>query len=272
MMRLIIAYLRTSTRRRHAAALDIDGQLAAVRGYAAEAGATVAGWYLEVEKGTEPPRPQLRCAVEAASRFGARLVVAKADRLARSDAFRTILMSAPVEFCCLDKPYLDRRTLPLIAEAEKFESEQARRRTREGLAAAKARGVRLGSSREGHWTDLVRARARDAGIRKAAANAARVRAEQARTAYDEVKPLILQLRGQGSSLQAIADRLNAAGHTTRREKRWNPMQVGRVIRRAGAAGSELMQAAAAALAVPDLFTAPPRTEGREAAAGRTPLA
>ncbi len=42
------------------------------------------------------------------------------------------------------------------------------------------------------------------------------------------------LRAEGLSLRAIADRLNADGHTTRRGAAWNPMQVARVLDRAGA--------------------------------------
>jgi hypothetical protein len=35
-------------------------------------------------------------------------------------------------------------------------------------------------------------------------------------------------------LQAIADTLNQKGHTTRRGKPWNPVQVARVLERAEA--------------------------------------
>jgi hypothetical protein len=35
------------------------------------------------------------------------------------------------------------------------------------------------------------------------------------------------------TLQGIADRLNADGHTTRRQESWNKVQVMRVLKRAG---------------------------------------
>ncbi len=44
---------------------------------------------------------------------------------------------------------------------------------------------------------------------------------------------MVELRGAGLSLRAIADRLNDEGHTTRRGAAWNPMQVKRVLERAG---------------------------------------
>jgi hypothetical protein len=43
-----------------------------------------------------------------------------------------------------------------------------------------------------------------------------------------------ELRAEGLSLRAIAARLNAEGHTTRRGKLWNQVQVARVLARAGA--------------------------------------
>jgi hypothetical protein len=48
-------------------------------------------------------------------------------------------------------------------------------------------------------------------------------------------PTIADLRGQGKPLHAIADALNAQGHTTRRGKPWNPVQVGRVLERVATA-------------------------------------
>jgi hypothetical protein len=43
------------------------------------------------------------------------------------------------------------------------------------------------------------------------------------------------MKAEGLSLRAIAERLNAEGHTTRRGKPWNPVQVTRVLERAEAA-------------------------------------
>jgi hypothetical protein len=51
----------------------------------------------------------------------------------------------------------------------------------------------------------------------------------AREAYADLKPWLAELRARGLSLRAIAERLNDEGHTTRRGKEWNPVQVGRVL-------------------------------------------
>jgi len=44
--------------------------------------------------------------------------------------------------------------------------------------------------------------------------------------------IVKELHGKGRSLLQIADQLNDMGHTTRRRKAWNRMQVSRVLIRA----------------------------------------
>jgi site-specific DNA recombinase len=44
--------------------------------------------------------------------------------------------------------------------------------------------------------------------------------------------MMQELREAGKSLQGIADELNEQGHTTRRGKPWNAVQVSRVLDRA----------------------------------------
>jgi hypothetical protein len=46
-------------------------------------------------------------------------------------------------------------------------------------------------------------------------------------------PLVAELRAEGLSLRAIADRLNAEGHTMLRGRPWNAVQLARVIEQAG---------------------------------------
>ena len=94
------------------------------------------------------------------------------------------------------------------------------------MAAYKARGGKLGA-------DLPQCRnLDDAARRKGARRAGDVVAKAAVEAYADLLPAMLDKRAKGMTLAGIAETLNAEGHTTRRRKPWNPVQVSRVLERA----------------------------------------
>src|SRR5262249_34518644 len=157
------------------------------------------------------------------------LVVAKLDRLARNVAFLSALMDSKVPFVACDNPHANRLTLHILAAVAEAEAKAISERTKTALAAAKARGMKLGSARPGHWEG--RAETRVSGRARARAAAAVVTRERALEAYAALRPMMQELRAGGLSLLAIAGRRNAEGHTTRRGKPWNPMQVARVLER-----------------------------------------
>ncbi len=103
-------------------------------------------------------------------------------------------------------------------------------RTKVALAAAKARGVHLGSARRGHSEGCEEARLR--GAQKGAIAASAVRSAKAEKAYVDLIPMTQELQASGKSMRAIAEALNADGHTTRRGAEWNQVQVKRVLDRA----------------------------------------
>ena len=156
------------------------------------------------------------------------MVVAKLDRLARNVAFLSALMEAGVEFVAVDNPHANRLTIHILAAVAEDEARRISERTKSALAAAKARGTKLGSARPGNWKG--REHLRQAAIRKAVQVATVVRAQDTDEAYRDLAPLIRELRAAGKPLRAIAE-LNAQGYETRRGKPWNPMQVGRVLQR-----------------------------------------
>ena len=63
---------------------------------------------------------------------------------------------------------------------------------------------------------------------KAARRAGEVAREKAADAYADLAPSITAMRAEGLSLRQIAERLNEEGHTTRRGKEWNQVQVRRI--------------------------------------------
>ena len=185
--------------------------------------------YVEVESGKRSDRVELAKAIAHAKRSKATLVVAKLDRLARNVAFTSALMESGIEFVACDQPHANRLTIHILAAVAEHEAEMISQRTKAALSAAKVRGVKLGSARDGHWDG--REDRRRAGAIAGAKAATVARKRLADEAYADLIDDLTAMRNDGLSFRAIADQLNEQGHTTRRGKPWNPMQVRNVLLR-----------------------------------------
>jgi DNA invertase Pin-like site-specific DNA recombinase len=226
----IIAYYRVSTRKQGESGLGLEGQQVAVEAYAKQTGARILATYREVESGKRADRPELARALAHAKRSAATLLVAKLDRLARNVAFLSALMRSRVDFVAADNPFANKLTIHILAAVAEDEAERISARTKAALAAAKARGIPLGSSRPGHWDG--REQSRVEGLAKGRRIASKVISERATEAYSDIVPAMQEWRAGGMTLQAIADKLNAEEQTTRRGRPWNAVQVMRVLERA----------------------------------------
>lgn len=205
-----IAYYRVSTDRQGASGLGLDAQRRAVADFAAGRGGILAE-FTEVESGRRNDRPQLRAAIAACQRERAVLIIAKLDRLARNVAFIAGLMESGVEFVAVDMPQANRLTIHILAAVAEHEREMISERTRVALAAARARGVKLGNPRP----DIP------AAVAARLDYMAKVRAT--------VAPLIERLRGQGMSLRAIAADLNERRIPSATGRRWHASSVRNVL-------------------------------------------
>jgi DNA invertase Pin-like site-specific DNA recombinase len=225
-----VAYYRVSTERQGKSGLGLEGQQAAFQQYLAQTGGRQIGEYVEIETGTSKRhRPQLQRAIAHARCSGAVLVIAKLDRLARNVHYVTAVMESGIEFVACDNPHANRLTLHILAAVAEDEAVRISERTKAALAAAKRRGTKLGSARPGHWAG--REDRRLVGAHQGGKAAAVVHKEQADAVYEHIAPLVAEMRANGQALQEIADELNRLGHSTRRGKAWNRMQVLRVLRR-----------------------------------------
>jgi DNA invertase Pin-like site-specific DNA recombinase len=100
---------------------------------------------VEVESGKRNDRSKL---AEALCRLhGATLIIAKLDRLARNVAFISNLMESGVEFMAVDFPQANGLTVHILAAVAEHEAKAISTHTKDALAAAKARGKRLGGDR-----------------------------------------------------------------------------------------------------------------------------
>ena len=98
-----------------------------------------------MESGRKTDRPQLTAALAECRKRRAVLVIAKLDRLARNVHFISGLMNSDVEFIAVDMPSANRLTIHILAAVAEHEREMISQRTKAALAAAKARGTKLGN-------------------------------------------------------------------------------------------------------------------------------
>ena len=224
-----VTYCRVSTAKQGASGLGLEAQRAAVNGYLNGGDWRIVGEFVEVESGRNADRPELAKALACARLHRAALVVAKVDRLTRSLAFLSKLLEAGVDVRFCDLPTIEGPTgrfmLQQMAAVAELEAGMISTRTKAALAAAKARGVKLGGVRPG--VEMT-AETRTAGT------AAKVAQSKAR-AIDLV-PTLAALQASGiTSLGALARALTERGiPTAKGATTWSPMQVSRVLARLGA--------------------------------------
>lgn len=168
-------------------------------------------------------RPQLEAALADARRTGAKLVVAKLDRLSRNAEFTLRMRNSGVDFICADNPDVNRLTIGLLAVINEDERERIGERTRAALQAAKARGVKLGNP-NGAAAIRRAGKGNAAGVEAVKDNAQRYAMDLAGTVED--------IRANGkTSLPAIAAELNARHIQTRRGGQWYASSVRNLLAR-----------------------------------------
>ena len=214
--RIFVSYLRVSTEYQQKSGLGVAAQRAAVGDYVDSAGGQLVGEYVETESGKVDDRPKLKIAIREARKHGAVLIVAKLDRLSRNAtfllSFDDMVKRAGIDLHICDQPHLDRFMLGIHALVAERERQMISERTKDALRAAKAKGIRLGT-RDGK---------RLSGLGTAE------RKRRAAKLANELSPVIEGLRRAGcSSLQSIADALNARGITAPRGGEWHPESVRR---------------------------------------------
>ena len=223
----VVAYYRVSTSAQGRSGLGLDAQRLAVAQYCGGRGCDVVGEFTEVESGKLDARPELAKAMHLAKVTGATLVVAKLDRLSRNVAFLAALQDSGAQFVAADMPEANELTIHIMAAVAQAERKAISRRTKEALAAAKARGVRLGNPNGA--AALVRAEKGNA------ASVVAIRAGAERFAAD-LEPIIADITAAGhTSLRTIAAELNRRGIVTRRGGEWHPATVRDILGRCRAA-------------------------------------
>lgn len=225
-MSRFVAYLRVSTEKQGRSGLGLEAQEAAVQSFMAAQGrdAKLLATYTEVESGKRDDRPELAKALEHVRLTGATLIIAKLDRLSRDAHFLLGLQKADVDFIACDMPSADRFTVGIMAMLAQKERELISERTKAALAAAKARGRKLGNP---NGAAHLRLYGNEKAI-EAVRSDAQERAERLRR-------VITELRSSGvTSANALAKALNERHVATARGGAWTARSVLNVLERLGA--------------------------------------
>lgn len=214
-----VAYCRVSTTEQGKSGLGLEAQQRAIAAFAETHGIEIVETFIEVQSGklsdTTHDRPQLGRALAMAKAISGPVVVSKLDRLSRDVHFISGLMVHRIEFIVCE---LGRTADPFVLHIYAALAQQERKmisdRTKAGLAAAKARGVKLGNPGIGGNQAGNRARTARADAR-------------ARALYDVVAGA--KARGH-TSLRSIASYLTLSGIPSPRGGEWSPMAVSRLLK------------------------------------------
>src|SRR5262245_55160916 len=207
-MKPAIGYIRVSTQKQGRSGLGLEAQQAALARFCAAEAFKLLETFTETESGANDTRPQLNAAIELARKIKAPIICAKLDRLSRDVHYISGLMKHRVPFIVAElgadtDPFL----LHIYAALAEKERALISRRTKEALAAARARGIVIGGLR-------------DKGRELQAE--AEERAEALRPVFEEIAEL-----GHRPAARA----LNERGIATPTGRPWSAVMVTRVRRR-----------------------------------------
>ena len=213
--RKYVLYLRVSSAEQGRSGLGLEAQERDIQLFLenyADTPYEVAGKFVEVHSGSDDSRPQLVAAIAKAKAEKAVLVVSKLDRLSRKVSFLASLMEdRDLDFKVSQMPFADKFQLHIYAALAEQERDFISQRTKAALAAAKARGTKLGAPVQ-HLEVLAKARQ-----------------EKARREAEKVSGVIVPLRRAGTSLRGICDVLNGSGLRTSRGTSFHPSLVSRML-------------------------------------------
>jgi DNA invertase Pin-like site-specific DNA recombinase len=209
-----VAYYRVSTTEQGRSGLGLEAQKEAVARWLDGGSWKLIASFTEIESGKRVKRPELAKALALSKKYKATLLIARLDRLARNVHFISGLMEAKVKFVACDMPEATPFMLHIYAAVAQEEARAIGARTKAALAAAKARGVRLGSY-------------------GATVLAPRMKAEAAQRA-NALAPMLRELKERGLSLRAIAGELAKREVPTPNGGKWHAQSVRNLLRYGGA--------------------------------------
>jgi DNA invertase Pin-like site-specific DNA recombinase len=210
-----IAYVRTSTGRQ---VLGLEEQQLRINQFIQSTGNNLVEIVIEQESGKNNNRVKLEYATNLCIKHGYTLLFTKLDRLSREVEFLFTLRNKGIKLHCIELPELNTLTLGIFGSVAQWERELISSRTKNGLAALKARGVKLGTP-----TNLT-VDARKKGVKSIVKK--RVENENWKVAKMFIEHF--QMKNGYLNYTKISNELNIIGYKTRNGKLFNPSTVRRL--------------------------------------------
>lgn len=145
-MKKYCTYLRVSTQRQGAQGLGIAAQRNMCENFIKQNGGENIKEFMDVESGTHRDRRGLWDAIDFCKKNDCSLVIAKLDRLARDVEFTFKVINTGIDIHFTDMPVVNSMILGVFASVAQYEREMVSTRTKQALAAKKARGEKLGGA------------------------------------------------------------------------------------------------------------------------------
>jgi DNA invertase Pin-like site-specific DNA recombinase len=211
-----VGYIRTSTGRQ---VLGLEEQKSRINQFIESTSGILVEIISEQETGKNNNREKLNVALNLCVKFGYTLLFTKLDRLSREVEFLFTLRNKGIKLRCIDLPELNTLTLGIFGSVAQWERELISTRTKNGLAALKARGVKLGSPQ--NLTNEAKKKALESIVKN------RIENENWKMARLFIEHF--QMKNGYTSLSEISRELNLNGYKTRRGCSFSPEIVKRLI-------------------------------------------
>lgn len=145
-MNAYCTYLRVSTQRQGAQGLGISAQRAMCDNFIKQNNGEHTHEFMDVESGTHRERKGLWDAIDYCKKNNCSLVIAKLDRLARDVEFTFRVINTGIDIHFTDMPVVNSMILGVFAAVAQYEREMCSKRTKDALAAKKAKGEKVGGA------------------------------------------------------------------------------------------------------------------------------
>lgn len=206
-----VAYYRVSTKEQGQSGLGLEAQQKAVKDYVESINGIILKEFTEVASGKTNNRPLFIQAKELARKSKARLLSSTQDRLSRNASLILNLLEDGTKIRCADSPNDDDFIMLIKAGVAQEERKKIAQRTKAALAAAKARGVKLGNPNINLRNDKI--------------------VEDANNFAESLRTTLTGYKRQGLSERKMVEELNRIGIKTIRGKEWNPAQIHHTLKR-----------------------------------------